>query len=85
LTRIEGDDGDTVIVATTPEEEVTSNGSMAAVTPFAEAVICVVPAATPVAIPLLFIVATLVALLVHVKVTPVTVLPLLSFAVAVNC
>ncbi len=35
--------------------------------------------------PLLLMVATLVLLLFHVKVTPLMALPLLSFAVAVNC
>jgi hypothetical protein len=54
--------------------------------PLAEAVICVVPADTPVATPVvLLIVATVGALLVQAKVTPLMVLPLLSFAVAVNC
>jgi len=39
----------------------------------------------PVARPLLLIVAVLVALLAQVNVTPLMVLPLPSFAVAVNC
>ena len=55
------------------------------VTPPDAAVICVVPANRPVAKPLLLIVATLVAVLAQVKVSPVMVSPTLSFAVAVNC
>ena len=55
------------------------------VTPLADAVICVVPALTPVARPLLLIVATPVALLAHVNVTPLMALPLLFLAVALNC
>ena len=43
------------------------------------------PALTPAARPVLLTVATFVALLAHVNVTPLIVLPLLSFAVALNC
>jgi hypothetical protein len=50
-----------------------------------EAVITVMPGAMPVATPLLPTMATPAALLRHVKVTGVTVFPLLSTAVAVNC
>lgn len=55
------------------------------VTPPADAAILVVPVLTPVARPLLLIVATPVALLAQVNVTPLMVFPPLSFAVAVNC
>ena len=51
----------------------------------AEAVICAVPVPTAVARPLLLMVATLSALLLQVKVTPVRAPPLLFMAVAVNC
>ena len=83
FTAIVGEAGATVIVATGPG--VTVKVSALLVTPFAAAVICVAPGDTPVARPLLLIVATLVALLAQVKVSPVMVFPLLSFAVAVNC
>jgi hypothetical protein len=53
--------------------------------PLAAAVIWVVPMATPAARPLLLIVALLVALLAQVNTTPLIVLPLPSFAMAVNC
>jgi hypothetical protein len=82
-TRIDGDAGVTVMLATAGP--VTVSVSAALVTPLAEAVICVVPALTPVATPLLLTVATPALLLVHVNVTPLTVVPLLFFAVAVNC
>jgi hypothetical protein len=55
------------------------------VTPLADAVICDVPAASPVAIPVLPIVDTFVALLFHEKVVPAMEFPVRSFAVAVNC
>jgi hypothetical protein len=64
---------------------VTVSVSAGLVTPPDEAVICVVPALTPVARPLLLIVATPAALLDQANVTPLMVLPLLSLAVAVNC
>ena len=54
------------------------------VIPPEDAVIEVVPARTPVATPLLLIVATLVALLAQVKVSPLMVLPAPSLPVAVN-
>jgi hypothetical protein len=53
--------------------------------PPAVAAILVVPAATPVASPVLLIVAVAVLLLDHVKLALFTALPLESFAVAVNC
>jgi hypothetical protein len=80
---MEGEAGDTVMDATTGAVRVSVSGEL--VTPLAAAVICVVPTATPVAKPLLLIVAIVVALLAQVKATPLMVLPLLSFAVAVNC
>jgi hypothetical protein len=80
---MDGEDGVTAMLATTG---VTVSVSGALVTPCAAAVICVVPADTPVARPVdELMVATPVALLAQVKVTPLMVLPLLSFAVAVNC
>jgi hypothetical protein len=82
-TATEGDAGDTVMVATAGE--VTVSVSAELVTPLAEAVIWDVPALTPVARPLLLTVATLGAPLAQVNVTPLMTLPLLSFAVALNC
>jgi len=64
---------------------VTVSVTAALVTLPSAAVIWVVPAATAVAFPLASTVATDGALLDHVKVWPVTVLPLASLAVAVNC
>src|SRR5579863_581918 len=56
------------------------------VTPSAEAVICVAPSVRPFAIPVFAsIVATPVALLVHVNVIPFMIFPWLSLAVAINC
>ncbi len=69
----------------TEEAGVTVRVSGALVMLPAEAVICVEPARRAVARPLLSMVATLVLALFHVKVTPLMVLPPLSFAVAVNC
>jgi hypothetical protein len=80
---MDGEAGDTVMDATTGAVRVSVSGEL--VTPLAAAVICVVPTATPVAKPLLLIVAILVALLAQVNTTPFMVLPLVSFAVAVNC
>jgi ABC-type molybdate transport system permease subunit len=77
-----GEDGVTAMVAMTG---VTVRVSPGLVTPWADAVICVVPTATPVARPDELMVATPAALLAQVKVTPPMVLPLLSFAVAANC
>jgi hypothetical protein len=64
---------------------VTVSVSAALVMPLAAAVIWVVPMATPAAKPLLLMVALPVALLAQVNTTPLMVLPLPSFAVAVNC
>jgi hypothetical protein len=73
-----------MLVATGAAITVSVSGAL--VTPWAEAVICVAPAATPVARPVdELMVAILAALLAQAKVTPLMVLPLLSFAVAVNC
>jgi hypothetical protein len=80
---IDGEVGATVIVATTGA--VTVRVSLPLVTPPVAAVICVVPALTPAAKPLLLIVATPVTLLAQVKVTPLITCPLLSSAIAVNC
>lgn len=57
----------------------------ALVMPPAVAAILVVPAATPVASPVVLIVAVAALLLDHVKLALFTALPLESFAVAVNC
>jgi hypothetical protein len=78
-----GDTGDTVMLATGGGVTVSVSAGLVMLPD--EAVICVVPALTPVASPLLLIVATPVALLDQAKVTPLIVLPLASFAVAVNC
>lgn len=73
-----------MLVATGAAVTVSVSGAL--VTPWADAVICVVPAATPVATPVAeLMVATPAALLAQVKVTPPMMLPLLSFAVAANC
>jgi hypothetical protein len=76
-----------VIVSAEPDVTAGVTVSTAAelVTPPADAVICDVPAASPVAIPVLPIVDTLAALLFHVKFVPAMVFPLASVAVAVNC
>ena len=71
--EIEAIDGFTVIV------------TAVLVMPAVNAVICVLPGVRPVAIPAVLIVATLVLLLVQVKVCPLTVWPFESSAVAVNC
>ena len=55
------------------------------VTPCADALICVVPAATPVTIPLILTVATAGLLDCQRKITPLIVLPYWSVAKAVNC
>jgi len=58
----------------------------ALVIPFADAVICVVPGSRPITDPLpALIVATLGVLLAQLKVAPLMMLPLPSFAVAVSC
>jgi hypothetical protein len=82
LTVIEGEEGLTVMVATAPG--VTVKVTAMLVTPPDAAVIWVVPANAPVASPLLLMVATLVALLAQVRVTPLMVFPLVSLATAVN-
>jgi uncharacterized RDD family membrane protein YckC len=65
---------------------VTVSVAGALVIPLEEAVICVVPGSKPVAMPLAaLIVATLAALLDQLKLTPLIVLPPLSFAVAKTC
>jgi len=83
LAAIDGEAGVTAMLASTA---VTVSVSGGLVTPWAEAVISVVPAETPLARPVdALMVATPVELLAQVNVTPFMVLPLLSFAVAVNC
>jgi len=82
-TAIDGEAGVTAIDATTGG--VTVNVIAALVTLPEVAVIFVVPTATPVATPLLLIVATLLVPLAHVNVRPVITFPFASFAVAVNC
>jgi hypothetical protein len=65
---------------------VTVSVAGALVIPLEEAVICVVPGSRPVTMPFAeLIVATLVALLDQLKLTPLIVLPPLSFAVAEIC
>jgi hypothetical protein len=63
----------------------TFSGTAGLVLPPDAAVIWVVPAATPVARPLVPMVATAFTLLAQVKDRPVMTLPFLSLAVAVNC
>ena len=82
---IDGFAGVTAIETNVAAGAVTVSVTAVLVTPLALAVIWVVPNAMPVASPvLLLIVATFVALLDHVKATPVMVFPLASFAVAEN-
>jgi hypothetical protein len=78
----DGEAGVTVIVASAPGVVVKVIALL--VMPPEDAVIDVVPAKTPVARPLLLIVATLVALLAQVNGTPLIVAPLLFLATAVN-
>ena len=80
---MEGDDGFTVIEVTTGG--VTVKVIAALVMLPEAAVILVAPVATPVARPVLEMVATALVLLAQVKVRPVRMLPFLSLAVAVNC
>jgi hypothetical protein len=82
FTAIDGEPAVTVIVATAPG--VTVSVIALLVTPPDEAVICVVPAKAPVAMPVLLIAATVVELLAQVKVSPLMSLPLLSFPKAEN-
>jgi hypothetical protein len=64
---------------------VTVNAAGLLVTPFADAVICVMPGNKPIATPLLApIAATLGALLAHASVTPLMTFPFWSLAVALN-
>ncbi|HEX5423092.1 MAG TPA: hypothetical protein VFW94_06040 [Candidatus Acidoferrales bacterium] len=70
-------------IAATDNGCATVNVAVLLVIPEADAVILVFPAAIAVATPALLTVATLVLLDVQVKLTPLTVLPVASFAVAV--
>jgi hypothetical protein len=76
----------TVIGSISRNPGVTVRATPLLLTPFADAVICVVPGHKPVTRPLAeLIAATTAALLEQLRVTPCITLPVVSLAVAVNC